>query len=566
MKKATTTLFLLAGGLDGSCAYQNDQSAVAPTLNVWPQPSQMAKPLSVPSWEIDHLALDYSGTSALVTDAFSRFEKAVGAPKKVLGKNKMYVVVTVADSSGSEALGLHTDESYSLQVAQPNATISAPTVFGAMHALETLAQIVEPKAAQTMGAKSATLNWEVSINDAPRFAHRGIMLDTSRNFMELGALRRTLDAMAMNKLNVLHWHVSDAQSFPFESKSYPELAAHGAYDQDRVYDAAAVKALLAYARARGVRVIPEFDMPGHAWQGFAGWAQEHNEREITVCGGHEPWGEMCAEPPCGQLDPTNNFTYTVVEALWKDVAAAFGDEQFVHVGGDEVNAACWNSSASIRAWMTANGLPPTDGDSFTSLWGIFQDRLDAIITAPVATGGLGKTMIKWDDSFLAGQAGSKDTVIQVWHGMDTLTKVVQAGHRAVLSNYDKLYLDCGTGNWITGGASWCAPYKSWQDVWGNEPLSDASLTKDQAALVLGGEVALWGESIDATNIDQKAWPRGCAHAERMWSPSAAELKVTWTNATHRLLAHRERMVARGISVNQIMPRYCLQNPGGCPAP
>jgi len=149
--------------------------------------------------------------------------------------------------------------------------------------------------------------------------------------------------------------------------------------------------------------------------------------------------------------------------------------------------------------------------------------------------------------------------------MDTLTKVVQAGHRAVLSNYDKLYLDCGTGNWITGGASWCAPYKSWQDVWGNEPLADHTLTKDEQALVLGGEVALWGESIDATNIDQKAWPRGCAHAERMWSPRA-ELGVTWTNATHRLLVHRERMVARGISVNQIMPRYCLQNPGGCPAP
>ena len=419
MKKATTTLFFLAGGLDGSLAYQNDHSAVAPTLSVWPQPSQMAPAQSVPSWEIDQLALDYSGTSALVTDAFSRFEKAVGAPKKVLGKNKMHVVVTVAEE-GVTSLGLHTDESYTLEVAQPNATITAPTAFGAMHALQTLSQIVDPGHGG-LAAKPATLQWEVTINDAPRFAHRGIMLDTSRNFMELSALRRTLDAMAMNKLNVLHWHVSDAQSFPFESQAYPELSLHGAYDKGRVYDAAAVKALLAYARARGVRVIPEFDMPGHAWKGFAGWAQEHNEREITVCGGHEPWGEMCAEPPCGQLDPTNNFTYTVVEALWKDVADAFGDEQFVHVGGDEVNAACWNSSASIRAWMTSNGLPPADRDSFTSLWGIFQDRLDAIITAPAGKtgGGLGKTMIKWDDSFLAGQAGSKDTVIQVRHRLDT---------------------------------------------------------------------------------------------------------------------------------------------------
>ena len=547
-------------------AYQSDAAAASkPALLLWPRPSQMSAPQSVPAWEVGALELDYSGQSSLVGAAFARFETAVGEPKKLVGKNKLYVAVKVAadaQATAAQPLGLDTDESYTLQVAAPHANISAPTVYGAMHALETLSQILVPAdKSASPPRKSASLNWEVSINDSPRFAHRGVMLDTSRNFLELSAMKRTLDAMAMNKLNVLHWHVSDSQSFPFVSKSYPELSNNGAYDADRIYDAAAVAELLAYAAARGVRVVPEFDMPGHSWMGYAGWAKDHGEDELTVCGGHQPWSEMCAEPPCGQLDPTNNFTYTVVEALWKDVADAFGDA-FVHVGGDEVNMACWNSSDKVKDWMGANGFPPADSDSFTKLWGYFQDRLDKIIT-----GTLGRTMIKWDDSFLAGQAGSKETVIQVWHDMDTLSSAVKAGHRVVLSNYDKLYLDCGTGNWITGGASWCSPYKSWQDVWGNEPFGPfGTLTKDEQALVLGGEVALWGESIDATNIDQKAWPRSAAHAERMWSRSAADTGETWQNATQRLLQQRERMVARGINANQIQPRYCLLNPGACPWP
>ena len=155
-------------------------------------------------------------------------------------------------------------------------------------------------------------------------------------------------------------------------------------------------------------------------------------------------------------------------------------------------------------------------------------------------------------SFEAGLAGNNATVIQIWHGLDMLSKVVKAGHRAILSNYDALYLDCGGGNWITGGDSWCAPFKSWQTVWGNEPLNDTSLTAAERARVLGSEACLWGERVDESNLDPKAWPRAAALAERLWSSSEFLDKTTWQEATPRILG-RACMIP-----NRIPHRNCVR--------
>jgi len=467
------------------------------------------------------------------------------------------MLVRVTLGSESEALRLATDETYDLEVSAPNATISAPTVYGAMHALETLGQIIDPRSATS---PNASISWAVSISDGPRFPHRGLMVDSSRNFLSPRALRRTIDGMAMNKLNVLHWHLSDAQSFPFVSRRYPELSEHGAYRPQMVYDPTTVASLRRYAAARGVRLVPEFDAPGHVWQGWHGWASRYGQDELTVCGGHEPWEEACAEPPCGQLDPTNNFTYAVLEGLWGDVAEAFGDEEFFHVGGDEISYRCWNTSGRVRGWMAAHGLQPSDPRSFTELWALFQARADGIVRA---AGAGPRTLVKWDDTFAAGLPIANDTVIQVWHGLGMLSRAVKAGHRAILSNSDAWYLDCGTGNWVSGGTSWCEPYKSWQSVWENEPLGDAALSDEEAARVLGGEGALWSEAIDDANIDQKAWPRGAALAERLWSPRDVLAGYTAQTRAGALLVHRDRMVARGLGAEAMQPRFCLEHPGAC---
>ena len=230
-----------------------------------------------------------------------------------------------------------TDESYELTVpscgqvgttaaAQCTSTIEirAPTAVGAAHATETLLQLVRARAWELV-----ILNAPWQIADAPRFVHRGLLLDCSRNFLPIDTLRATVRAMAASKLNVLHWHLTDAPSFPLDLPSARSLAREGAYSAAETYSVHDVEGLVAYAAERGIRVVPEIDMPGHAfsWRGGA--------EGVVACANAQPWELYCNEPPCGQLDPTLEETFVLVEAVVGDVARMFPDA-LMHLGADEV--------------------------------------------------------------------------------------------------------------------------------------------------------------------------------------------------------------------------------------
>jgi hexosaminidase len=365
------------------------------------------------------------------------------------------------------------DESYRLDISTSGARLNAPTTLGIMRGLQTLLQLV-----QTTGAGFAVP--AASIEDSPRFPWRGLMIDVGRHFIPLEVLKRNLDGMAAVKLNVFHWHLSENQGFRIESKKFPRLRGMGSdglyYTQDEV------RGVIAYARERGIRVVPEFDMPGHATAWFVGYPE--------LASGPGPyqierrWGVF--DPA---MDPTREETYKFLDAFIGEMAGLFPD-QFFHIGGDEVNGKEWDANPKIQAFMRAHGLKDNK-----DLQAYFNQRVQKIVAKH------GKTMLGWDEILRPDLP--KDIVIQSWRGPDSLAQAARQGYRGLLSS--GFYVDL----------MWSA-----ERHYSTEPLSGAaaSLTPEEQKRILGGEACMWAEYVSPENIDSRIWPRTAAIAERLWSP------------------------------------------------
>eukprot|EP00164_Ancoracysta_twista_P006323 GFYU01008786.1.p1 GENE.GFYU01008786.1~~GFYU01008786.1.p1 ORF type:complete len:600 (+),score=201.97 GFYU01008786.1:95-1894(+) len=451
------------------------------------------------------------------------------------------VIVTVADGEDNEYPQEETDESYTLEITgKDEIKIEATTSFGALRAIQTLYQLVRvrkgssPKLLEIPGCP-----WMIS--DTPRFKHRGILLDTSRNFFDVPSILKVIDGISQAKMNVFHWHIVDSQSFPLHLDSLPDLARLGAYSPDEIYSKADIKNIVEYARLRGVRVIPEIDAPGHTFvMGLA-------FPEIMVCGDAQPYYTYCQEPPCGNLDPSNDKTYEVLDSLIGELASMFPDNH-VHLGADEVNFKCWDTSENIRAWMKEKDF----GDDYKKAFEFFEQKYHSIAKAH------GKKVINWQEVFSESLELGEDYTVQVWLGQD-IPKVTQAGFKGILSNYDAWYLDCGHGSWIDGGNSWCDPFKTWQAMYKNEPFTSA-MNQEQKDLVLGGEACMWAEQVDSNNVENSVFPRIGAVAERLWSHQDATDEF---NMASRLWEYRDRLVNRGIKAEPLQPVWCELNQGSC---
>lgn len=269
------------------------------------------------------------------------------------------VIVYISIRSTYFSLTWSTNESYSLEVSNKGVypyqsgqhphvlflgnpvavEISAETVYGARHALETLSQLIASYQLLSKQEKSdkygLVMVGAARIKDHPVYPHRGLLLDTARNFLTLESIKRQLDAMAASKLNVLHWHATDSQSFPLESKRVPHLSKYGAYSQDNVYSAQQIEEVIRYARIRGVRVIIEIDTPAHAGNGWQ-WGNELGLGDLAVCVNQQPWRSYCIQPPCGQLNPVNKNVYKVLGDLYRDLLDLLPQNEVFHMGGDEV--------------------------------------------------------------------------------------------------------------------------------------------------------------------------------------------------------------------------------------
>ncbi|HTW63916.1 MAG TPA: beta-N-acetylhexosaminidase [Bryobacteraceae bacterium] len=385
---------------------------------------------------------------------------------------------------GPEYPKINEDESYKLDISSDSARITAPTVTGALRGMETFAQLVE------QGPDGFTAHG-VHIEDLPWSNWRGLMLDVSRHWMPLPVILRNLDAMAAVKLNVFHWHLSDDQGFRVESRRFPKLQGLGS--DGHFYTQEQVRQVVEYAADRGIRVIPEFDMPGHTTSWFVGYP------ELASAPGpyqiERKWGIF--QP---LMDPSREETYAFLDAFIGEMAALFPDPCF-HIGGDEVDATQWKQSKSIQAWAARNHLKDA-----RAIQGYFTRRVEKLIEKH------GKIMIGWDEVFEAGNHLSRRTVIQSWRGQASLAAAARAGHRGVLSfGY---YLDHLQPAWA---------YYS-VDPWGG---AAASLTPEQKALILGGEACMWSEYVDSETVDSRIWPAAAAIAERLWSPLPDEIEESF---------------------------------------
>jgi hexosaminidase len=366
------------------------------------------------------------------------------------------------------------DESYTLTVKPEGVTLSAGTDIGVLRGLETLLQL--------LSADEAGYYFPcVEIQDSPRFTWRGLLIDSGRHFQPVEVIKRNLDAMAAVKLNVFHWHLTEDQGFRVESKTFPKLQQLGSDGQ--FYTQAQIRDVVEYAADRGIRVMPEFDIPGHS----TSWLVAYPEYASAP-------GPYAIERHFGifgpAFNPSDERVYAFFEKFFKEMAGLFPDP-YMHIGGDEVNPDQWNGSRTIQTFMKKNGLADNH-----ALQAYFNARILKILTKH------GKKMVGWDEIFQPGLP--TNIVIHSWRGTEALVESAQKGYQGILSN--GYYIDL------------CQPAV---EHYLNDPIPAGSpLTDAQKSLILGGEATMWGEMITAETIDSRIWPRTAAIAERLWSPAA----------------------------------------------
>ncbi|CAH1107324.1 unnamed protein product [Psylliodes chrysocephalus] len=439
-------------------------------------------------------------------------------------------------------LELKTDESYNLIIKSLKdtirANITANTYFGARCALETLSQLIWWDPYSNGGGMLKVIKG-ATVQDKPAFAYRGLMIDTSRNFMSIESLKRVLVGMASNKLNVFHWHVSDSQSFPLVIPSLPLMAKTGSYGPEMTYSPEEVKGLVEFARIRGIRVLLEVDTPAHVGNGWA-WGPTEGLGELAVCINERPWSMYCGEPPCGQLNPENPHVYDILEKLYKDLLDLSGETEIFHLGGDEVNLECW--SQHIQRTSTVYNY--TD---LHELWGDFTIKALNRLTA--ANGGTKfPYVILWSSKltkrpYLMKYLDKNQVVVQNWGASqwsDT-PDLLSDGYKVIISHVDAWYLDCGFGRWRETGEAACDPYRPWQTVYNHRPWQQQHLDKK---LILGGEACLWSEQFDEGSLDARLWPRAAAFAERMWNDPQLDMNTfgIQEDVYTRLNTQRDRYV------------------------
>ena len=393
------------------------------------------------------------------------------------------------------------DESYTLEVTSSGAELNAPTTLGVIRGLQTFLQLVEVTP-QGFAVPA------VVIQDKPRFAWRGLMIDSGRHFMPVEVIKRNLGGMAAVKMNVFHWHLSENQGFRVESKRFPKLQEMGSdglfYTQEQVRD------VIAYARDRGIRVVPEFDMPGHSTAWFVGYPDLASAPgPYTI---ERKWGVF--DPA---MDPTRESTYKFLDEFIGEMTKLFPD-QFFHIGGDEVNGKQWDANPKIKEFMHAHSLK-----SNADLQAYFNTRVQKIVAKH------GKTMEGWDEILRPDLP--KTIVIQSWRGQKSLADAARQGYRGLLSS--GYYLD------LMGTAA---------SHYAVDPFADGvtDLSEEEKQRILGGEACMWTEYVSPENIDSRIWPRAAAIAERFWSPQ----NVTDANSMYARMDYTSKWLdAYGLTHN-----------------
>jgi hexosaminidase len=461
----------------GATLVARQASGPAPTLNLMPMPATV-RPGN------GRVSIDAHASVALTGVADDRLRAAVGRAIVRLQERTGFALsrdistdpstatlIVKCETPGLAMPALGEDESYTL-VADRQVTLAAHTVAGAMRGLETFLQLLS-------GDRDGFFIPSVSIDDRPRFPWRGLLIDVARHFESVEVIERELDAMAAVKLNVLHWHLSDDQGFRVESKKYPKLQQLGSDGQ--FYTQNELREVVEYARMRAIRVVPEFDMPGHVMA----WVVAYPELASSPGPFTLPHKAGVFD---GVFDPTRSETYKFIDNFVGEISKIFPDAYW-HVGGDENNGKAWRASPAIQEFMRKRNIKDAP-----ALQTYFSQQLVGILRKH------GKRMMGWDEILQPGLP--KEAVIQSWRGQKSLVDAAKQGYDGVLSaGYYIDLLDTAASHYVV------------------DPLPASSdLSATEAAHILGGEATMWGEWVGPETLDSRIWPRTAAIAERFWSP------------------------------------------------
>ena len=459
-------------------------------------------------------------------------------------------VSSLSHESINESLS---NEAFTIDISSlGDCTLQVVSIQGAIHALETLSQLLFPHSRSQNIAYLPVA--PVFIVDSPRFEHRGLNLDISRNQISPEDVTRVIDGMSSSKLNRLHLHAIDSQSWPIEIPSLPELAREGAYDPSQIWSVADLENVRRFGSVRGIEVYLEIDMPGHTTS--VGKAYPH----LITAPNQPKWQDYAEEPPSGQLRLNSSDVYEFMGSLLHDLLRRPGPQtSLFHLGGDELN-------------KNAYTLDPTVNSSSKA---VLRPLVQSFMNhAMKLTASHGVTPLVWEEMILEWNLTlPKNTIVQTWRSTSSLSEVVSRGHKALFGSNSHWYLDCGHGAFLDPldpsqpssnpmlnppFQDYCGPYKNWRQVYAYDPLNE--VPKSHQDLVIGGEVHLWSELTDSVTLDGMLWPRAVAAAEVMWrGPGARPTEDT----TRRLAMLRERLVARGIAAGMVTMEWCLRNAGSC---
>ncbi|QDH16609.1 beta-N-acetylhexosaminidase [Swingsia samuiensis] len=440
--------------------------------------------------------------SALMKRAEERFNDRVVQLFNGKSSSKKRYRLRVTYVNDPQYLTPQEKEHYSLKITGRDAYLKADGQAGVLRGMATFLQLMH------VTDKSELTLDEVTIDDFPRFAWRGLLIDVSRHFLSVDTVKRQLDAMELMKFNVLHWHLSDGTGFRVESHVFPKLtsiSSHGEY-----YTQEQVRDIVSYAADRGIRVVPEFDVPGHA----LAILEAYPDLAAQSVPDQQQQKNTNLNNPA--MDPTNPQTLSFIRSLYAEMGALFPDRYF-HSGGDEVLASQWTHNRHIKAFMQQHGYRDAP-----ALQAAFTAQVQKILSEQ------GKVMMGWDE--VSEAPIPKDVVVEGWRGSKWTGTATQAGHPVVVSS--GYYLDL-----LNASPQYYSvdPYDTQANgltpaeieevhpkqsaliqAFSQDPTAQP-LTPEQEKLVMGAEGALWSELVFEKNLDTRLWPRAATLAERFWS-------------------------------------------------
>ena len=426
-------------------------------------------------------------------------------------------------------------EGYKLSVTPSLITLTASQPNGFFYGVQTLYQLLPPAVYGNQLDKKA--NWSVpavEIEDSPRFVHRGLMLDVCRHYVPIDYIYKFIDLLAMNKMNVFHWHLTDDQGWRIEIKKYPKLTEIGSKREKTLvdyyyvnypqvfdgkehggyYTQEQIKDVVAYAASKYINVVPEIEMPGHALAALAAYPELSCDSTQTYKVS-PTWGVF------EQVFCPSETTFKFFEGVMDEVIELFPSE-YIHIGGDECPKTAWKNSAFCQQLIRQLGLKDdttpskTDGIKHSKedkLQSYFVTRMEKYLN------GKGRNIIGWDEILEGGLAPS--ATVMSWRGEEGGIAAANMGHEAIMTpGSGGMYIDQFQGDPKIEPVS-IGGYDPLSRVYAYNPIPDTLVATGKANLIKGVQTNLWSEYMYNTDLlEYRAYPRVLALAEIGWTPLA----------------------------------------------